>query len=164
MANVSNGVKGINGYGYNGWISGKKFGVEYSYAVSSSNIMTNPDADFSYYVSNSFGVTYVLKSELENTHIILGGGVQSVYSETFGTKTITGVIPGFTTNVPGQYSTKSQYYNYDVPNMSWQKDVLPYFSVAVEHNVNSIFTVKARVEGGIVVMAGIGIGIRVSNL
>jgi hypothetical protein len=163
MASLSTGVDGISGYGYNGWVSGKKFGVEYSYAASSSTLK-NPDSDFSYYISNSFGVTYILKSQLENTHVILGGGVQSVYSETFGTKTVTGVVPGFTTNVPGQSSTKSHYYSYQVPNNRWQRDVMPYFSVAVEHNVNSIFNVRARVEGGSVIMAGVGLGIRISNL
>jgi hypothetical protein len=76
-----------------------------------------------------------------------------------GTKTITGVIPGFTTNVPGQSSTKSHYYNYDIPNNRWESSYFPYISTGITAKLNSIFNFRGQVVLGKTFSIGMGIGI-----
>ena len=140
LGGVSGSQSG-SGYSWGAWIEGKKIGFEYNYSVSASNlnlvnISTNPNVDFSYYIANSFGVTYKAAINL-NTSSFVGGGLQSIYSETIST---------------------------DTKKNKWQQDVLPYISFGYTTRLNDIFNFRGEAILGKAFSVGVGIGININKL
>jgi hypothetical protein len=136
------GTESGSGYSWGAWIEGKSFGFEYNYSVSASNlnlinISTNPNVDFSYYIANSFGVTYKAAIKSSNVFSFVGAGIQSIYSETISTT-----------------SEKNK----------WRQEVLPYVSFVYTTRLNDIFNIRGEAILGKAFSAGIGIGININKL
>jgi len=126
-----------NGYVYGVWIQGNKFGAEYHYSISTSHLQINNDltnVNFSYYIANSFGITYKTAKTLNGSGFV-GLGMQSIYSETISTK-----------------------------NNLWQQDYLPYVSFGGTTRLNDIFNLRGEVIIGKVYSIGLGIGMNINRL
>jgi len=116
------------------WVSTEKFGIEYSYSTN-INLDIFEKYDYITRTAQSYGVTYVMETEIPHLKCIPGIGVQSVYST----------------------------FDKEIHNKIWQKDIYPYVSIAGEYDLNSVFNLRIRLQVGQVSNVGAGVGIRLGK-
>ena len=124
----------LNG-SWGGWISTEKFGIEYSYSSSvNTDIVVRKD-DYLSRISKSYGVTYIIESDIPHLSYIPSVGVQYNYST----------------------------FDKQIHNKTWTKDIYPYVSISGEYDLNSALNVRVRMQIGKVSTIGAGIGIRLGK-
>ena len=124
----------LNG-SWGGWISTQKFGIEYSYSSSvNTDIVVRKD-DYLSRTSKSYGVTYIIKTDIPHLNCIPSVGIQSNYST----------------------------FDKQIHNKTWTKDVYPYASISGEYDLNSALNIRIRMQIGKVSTIGAGIGIRLGK-